>query len=174
MFLQILYQIALYSKWWHHFFCASFRAFQWKINTITASCTVCGQLTCSPSLNIQSCIKGLLVVRDFFFGPFGPGLVWAAGPVLKKSSGPIMSSFWGYFVHVRQVRIDNLEYLKVATSILSRLLAHTSIFRLFMKGKFDAYVLWPSDKRVQNWIVDWSTARNFMVNNLGMTFNNSL
>ena len=25
----------------------------------------------NPSLNIQFCIKGLLVVRDFFFGPFG-------------------------------------------------------------------------------------------------------
>ena len=33
-----------------------------------------------------------------------------------------------------------------------------------MKGKFDAYVLWPLAKRVQNWIVDRSTARNFMVN----------
>ena len=32
-----------------------------------------------------------------------------------------------------------------------------------MKGKFDAYVLWPLDKRVQNWIVDWSTARDITV-----------
>ena len=32
-----------------------------------------------------------------------------------------------------------------------------------MKGKFDAYVLWPLAKRVQNWIVDWFTARNFTV-----------
>ena len=37
-----------------------------------------------------------------------------------------------------------------------------------MKGKFDAYVLWPLDKRVQNWIVAQSTARNFMV--VTMTF----
>ena len=32
-----------------------------------------------------------------------------------------------------------------------------------MKGKFDVYVLWPSAKRVQNWIVDESTARDFTV-----------
>ena len=32
-----------------------------------------------------------------------------------------------------------------------------------MKGKFDAYVLWPLTKRVQNWIVDRSTAPNFML-----------
>ena len=34
-----------------------------------------------------------------------------------------------------------------------------------MKGKFDAYVLWPLAKIVQNWIVDRSTAHNFMVFN---------
>ena len=32
-------------------------------------------------------------------------------------------------------------YCKVASSRLSRLVAHPSIFELFMKGKFDAYVL---------------------------------
>ena len=32
-------------------------------------------------------------------------------------------------------------YRKVASSRLSRLVEHLSIFRLFMKGKFDAYVL---------------------------------
>ena len=41
-----------------------------------------------PSLNTQSCIKGLLVVRDFCFWA-----VWAAWPVHKKSLGPIMSNF---------------------------------------------------------------------------------
>ena len=35
-----------------------------------------------------------------------------------------------------------------------------------MKEKFDAYVLWPLSKRVQNWIVDRSTAPNFMVSKL--------
>ena len=51
----------------------------------------------------------------------------------------------------------------VASSSLSQLVAHVWIFRLFMKGKFDAYVLWPLTKRVQNWIVDRSTAHNFTV-----------
>ena len=32
-----------------------------------------------------------------------------------------------------------------------------------MKGKFDAYVLCPLTQSVQNWIVDWSTARDFTV-----------
>ena len=32
-----------------------------------------------------------------------------------------------------------------------------------MKGNFDANVLWPLDKMVQNWIVDRSTARDFTV-----------
>jgi hypothetical protein len=35
-----------------------------------------------------------------------------------------------------------------------------------MKAKFDAYVLWPLERSIQNWIVDWSTARNFMVGSL--------
>ena len=43
------------------------------------------------------------------------------------------------------------------------LVGQSRIFRLFMKGKFDAYVLWPLTKRFQNWIVDRSTARDFTV-----------
>ena len=54
-------------------------------------------------------------------------------------------------------------YRKVTSSSVSWLVAHQSIFRMFMKGKFDAYVLWPLAKRVQNWIVDWSTAHDFTV-----------
>ena len=54
-------------------------------------------------------------------------------------------------------------YRKVANSRLSWLVAHPRIFRLFMKGKINAYVLWPIAKRVQNWIVDQSTARHFTV-----------
>ena len=37
------------------------------------------------------------------------------------------------------------------------------IFRLFMEGIFDGYVLWPLDKKVQNWIVDRSTAHEFKI-----------
>ena len=32
-----------------------------------------------------------------------------------------------------------------------------------MKGKFDAYVLWPLAKIFHYWIVDWSTTRDFTV-----------
>ena len=31
------------------------------------------------------------------------------------------------------------------------------------EGKFDALVLWPLSKKLQNWIVDWSTARDFTI-----------
>ena len=56
-------------------------------------------------------------------------------------------------------------YCNVASRSTSWLVAHPRIFKLFMKGKFYAYfhLLWPLDKRVQTWIVDRSTARNFMV-----------
>ena len=41
------------------------------------------------------------------------------------------------------VKVDNNHsaYRKVASSRLSWLVAHSGIFRLFSKGKFDAYVL---------------------------------
>jgi hypothetical protein len=51
-----------------------------------------------PSLNTQSCIKGLLVVRDFYFWA-----IWAARPLHKKKLGadyeqllrPFFSCFFG-------------------------------------------------------------------------------
>ena len=54
-------------------------------------------------------------------------------------------------------------YRKVASSSLSWLVAHFQIFISLMKGKFDAYVLWPLVKKFQNWIVDQSTACEFTV-----------
>ena len=57
----------------------------------------------------------------------------------------------------------NFIYGKVASSRLSLLVAHLKIFGLFIQGKFDAYVLWPLAKQVQNWIVDQSTAPDFTV-----------
>ena len=50
----------------------------------------------------------------------------------------------------------NCFYHKVTISIMSRLVPLSRIFQLFRKGKFDANILWPLDKRVQNWIVDRS------------------
>ena len=59
-------------------------------------------------------------------------------------------------------------YRKVASRSTSRLVARPRIFRLFMKGKFDAYVLWPLafdlwPLTFDLWIVDRSTARDFTV-----------
>ena len=64
-----------------------------------------------------------------------------------------------------QIAIDMmiLTNCKVASSSLSWLVAHSRIFRLFMKGKFDTYLLWPLTRRVQNWIEDQSTACYFTV-----------
>ena len=49
--------------------------------------------TSLPSLNTQSCIKGLFLVRNFGFWA-----VWAAGPVLKKKIlGRLWATFEGVF-----------------------------------------------------------------------------
>ena len=42
---------------------------------------------------------------------------------------------------IPKINILTPTYRKVASSRLSQLVAHLRIFRLFMKGKFDAYVL---------------------------------
>ena len=47
-----------------------------------------------------------------------------------------------------------------------RKVANSSTFSDFQKafvGEIDAYVLWPLAKKFQNWIVEWSTARDFTV-----------
>jgi hypothetical protein len=62
-----------------------------------------------------------------------------------------------------------LIYRKVISSRLSWLVAHQSTFNIFMKGKFDACVLWLLTKSFQNWIVDQSTARNFTVIKMKLT-----
>ena len=61
------------------------------------------------------------------------------------------------------VKLQALDYV-------FRLVAHLRIFTLFMRGKFDAYLLWPLAKRVQNWIADWSIASNFTVFCLQLQF----
>ena len=60
-------------------------------------------------------------------------------------------------------KIPQTNYRKVTSCRLSRLVAHLSIFKLFMKEKFDGYLLCPLAKIIHNWIVDRSTACNFMV-----------
>ena len=53
-------------------------------------------------------------------------------------------------------------YHKVISSKLSRLVTNPRIFRLFMKGNFDPYVLCHLAKKVQNWKVDWSSAHDLI------------
>ena len=67
-----------------------------------------------------------------------------------------------FWVHIR--------YRKVASIRLSRLVGHLRIFRLFMKGKFDLYILWLLAKRVQNWIIVRSTTRDFTVYKFNIPF----
>ena len=56
-----------------------------------------------------------------------------------------------------------LNNRKVASRRLSWLVADLMLFRLFMKGKIGAYVLWPLAKIVHNWISDRSSARDFTI-----------
>ena len=65
--------------------------------------------------------------------------------------------------YLRRIWLYCFIYRKVANSSLSLLVAHFQIFRRLIKEKFDAYLLWPLAIKFQNWIVDWSTARNFTV-----------
>ena len=70
--------------------------------------------------------------------------------------------FFGCVCHIFR-KSNKIAYRKVARSSLSWIVAHFWIFRLIMKGEFDNYVLWPLAQRVQNWIVDRSTCRDFTV-----------
>ena len=50
------------------------------------------------------------------------------------------------------LKCEKIVYRKVASSSLSRLVAHFLIFRRLMKGKFDAYVLcdlWPKASKIK-------------------------
>ena len=103
------------------------------------------------------------------FGPLEPTVPPALNLIMKNLRQIMKLMF-------EKNSIENLfglcwsTYRKVLISRLPWLVAHQRIFRLFMKGNFDAYVLWPLDKMVQNWIVDRSTARNFLVCTKGELF----
>ena len=84
---------------------------------------------------------------------------WSSCPFAKKI--PPQENHFGQRTVSSLIYFFN--YRKVASSSLSRLVAHFQISRRLMKGKFDAYVLWPLAKKFQNWIVDRSTARDFTV-----------
>ena len=54
---------------------------------------------------------------------------------------PLLSRYLSKLVRFANASASDCTYCKVASSSLSRLVAHFWVFRLFMKGKFDAYVL---------------------------------
>ena len=64
------------------------------------------------------------------------------------------------FITACPSRFSDVRHLWWPTS---RLVAHPMIFRLLMKGKFDAYVFWPLAKRVQKWIIARPTVRDYSV-----------
>ena len=80
----------------------------------------------------------------------------------------IFCPVWGLnslaqYLAARKKCVWKTKYRKVASRSTSRLVARPRIFRLFMKGKFDAYVLWPLAFDLWPLIVDRSTARDFTV-----------
>ena len=79
-------------------------------------------------LNISLCI--------FFF-------VWVVVFQLRRDKGAFTYDvrFLGRYVGQAASDFTKKAYRKVASSRLSRLVAHFWIFRLLMKEKFDAYVL---------------------------------
>ena len=70
-------------------------------------------LRSKPSLNTQSCIKGLLVVRDFCFWA-----VWAAGPVLKKKFWADYEQLLRAFFHVFRGKKNVIFFLNIVESAL--------------------------------------------------------
>ena len=46
------------------------------------------------------------------------------------------------------LRTSKKTYLKVVSSRLSQVVVYLRIFRLFVKGKFDAYVEWPKEFKI--------------------------
>ena len=54
-------------------------------------------------------------------------------------------------------------YRKIASSNTSRLEAHVGFFRLFMKGIFCPYVIWPFDKKLIFKLVTRIRTRDYTV-----------
>ena len=111
----------------------------------------------SDFLFSKSCTSLVVPISRFYWG-------------LKNESNSHTKAIFKGLKENRQKSIVELHvqysicaYRKVANSNLSQLVACFQIFIRLMKGKFDAYVLWPLAKNFQNWIVDRSTGRDFTV-----------
>ena len=76
--------------------------------------------------------------------------LWPTNYVLisKIYLGAVPSQKWRFLSP--SPSLSCFYYRKVASSSISRLVAHLMIFRRLLKGKFDAYVVWPLAKKFQN------------------------
>ena len=70
--------------------------------------------------------------------------------------------YWVVIAHKK----DIARYLIVASFNTFCLEAHPGIFRLLMKGIFDAYVLWPFDKKLFLELVMRVNTRDFTVSEI--------
>ena len=61
--------------------------------------------------------------------------------IIKFKTGTLGNATMTCIYKICPKIMGNLEYRKVTSSSLSRLVAHSRIFRLFMKGNCDAYVM---------------------------------
>ena len=110
---------------------------------------------------------------------FGKKIIWVCLIIIKKVKISWLSWLVKFIYSEKATKFCEifplLSYFTYSKEKISQNFVTFSeyilrIFRLFMKGKFDAYVLWPLAKRVQNWIVDRSTARGFTVFKLKYNF----
>ena len=90
---------------------------------------------------------------------WGPWLFWSPRNLVPMKFGP--REIWA---------LHENQYSKVASSRLSQLVAHSRIFRLFMKGKIDACVLWPLAKWNQKGLLGGLQSHTYS----GFLFNHNL
>ena len=85
-------------------------------------------------------------------------LKWGAF-ITAKASSKLMKNI---IIRVQSsLKFEISIYRKVASRSTSWLVAHPRIIRLFLKGKFDSYVLWPLTKKDQK--VNSSLLANYAI-----------
>ena len=103
-----------------------------------------------PLYYIEDCLISSMVLQNFI-SCFGRPIRWQ----IRFEEANTLFSYGGTLnLHNKFLQPLKMALSSPGTSKLSRLVVHLRLFRLFMKGEFNAYVLWPLVKRVQNWIVD--------------------
>ena len=75
-------------------------------------------------------------------------IVTALGNKLKTKN--VLWEIWRRFLMQNSSWIRQNTYCKIPSSRLSWLVAHARIFRMFMKGNFDAYVPWNNGPKLNS------------------------